>query len=583
MKYPTMPVPAAVRSVALLVVLAGSSLAAPPATAAADAPGSCASAATRTPNTWLTDTIASSTDIDWFRFSRSAPGWTLVTLGHLPADYDLSLYSACSTLVASSHRSGTQYDEVYVYLPAGTYRARVVGYRGASNATASYALRFRPLPWGLRILSQTATAGSDGHVRVVGEVLNNTAESRRWVQIDATYFNSSGRVVGTGVGYAALGTLRPRARSPFEITSRLPAGYHHTTLRICTPSAGGCASGQITRAPIGGLSVTPAASYLDGAGRRHYPGSIRNSSTATAYLTSIAATLYDTYGNVRGIGRGLSSPSTITSGASASFDVTGVGTAAPNRVGYQADARRIGCSVAPRPVNAGQENFLPPIARTSASGRVALTFDMGGRMEPAVKLLNLLVANRVCATIFPTGAISRTTQGQAALAIIRVHPELFELGNHTMHHCDLVRGGGGSPSAADAAYCDTLAPAPTASQVKQELVDGEYWINRYSGMTTKPFWRAPYGSANASVLSWAAQAGWAKHFKWDIDTIDWKPIAGGGPTARSMTLKVVNNAKSGSVVLMHLGGFETPDALQSMIDGLRGRGFVLTTLSDMLQ
>jgi peptidoglycan/xylan/chitin deacetylase (PgdA/CDA1 family) len=102
-------------------------------------------------------------------------------------------------------------------------------------------------------------------------------------------------------------------------------------------------------------------------------------------------------------------------------------------------------------------------------------------------------------------------------------------------------------------------------------------------MTTVPFWRAPYGSYNATVLNWVAQAGWTKHVKWDLDTIDWKPISDGGPTARSMTLKVVNNAKSGSVALMHLGGFETPDALQSMIDGLRSRGFVLTTLSDMLQ
>jgi peptidoglycan-N-acetylglucosamine deacetylase len=50
-----------------------------------------------------------------------------------------------------------------------------------------------------------------------------------------------------------------------------------------------------------------------------------------------------------------------------------------------------------------------------------------------------------------------------------------------------------------------------------------------------------------------------------------------------MTLKVVNNAKSGSVVLMHLGGFETPDALPSIIDGLRSRGFILTTVSDLAQ
>ena len=71
--------------------------------------------------------------------------------------------------------------------------------------------------------------------------------------------------------------------------------------------------------------------------------------------------------------------------------------------------------------------------------------------------------------------------------------------------------------------------------------------------------------------------------KWDVDTIDWRPISDGGPTARSMTLKVVNNAKSGSIVLMHLGGYETLDALQGMIDGLRARGFTLTTVSDLAQ
>jgi hypothetical protein len=50
-----------------------------------------------------------------------------------------------------------------------------------------------------------------------------------------------------------------------------------------------------------------------------------------------------------------------------------------------------------------------------------------------------------------------------------------------------------------------------------------------------------------------------------------------------MARKVVDNAVGGSDVLMHLGGFETLDALPAMIDGLRGRGFQLTTLSDMLE
>jgi peptidoglycan/xylan/chitin deacetylase (PgdA/CDA1 family) len=206
---------------------------------------------------------------------------------------------------------------------------------------------------------------------------------------------------------------------------------------------------------------------------------------------------------------------------------------------------------------------------------------MGGRMTPAVDILNLLVKNHVCATIFPTGSISTTAEGQAALAVVVAHPELFELGNHTMHHCDLVRGGGGAPGAADAAACALLKPSPTQAQVRQELLDGDAWIRHYTGMQTLPFWRAPYAASNVQVRTWAAELGWTKHISWDIDTIDWRPRSEGGPTARSMTLKVVNGARSGSVVLMHLGGYQTLDALQSMIDGLRARGFTLTTMSDL--
>jgi peptidoglycan/xylan/chitin deacetylase (PgdA/CDA1 family) len=68
---------------------------------------------------------------------------------------------------------------------------------------------------------------------------------------------------------------------------------------------------------------------------------------------------------------------------------------------------------------------------------------------------------------------------------------------------------------------------------------------------------------------------------WDIDTIDWRPTAEGGPTATDIEAKVLANAQGGSIVLMHLGGYETLDALQSMIDGLRSRGFTLTTVSDL--
>jgi peptidoglycan/xylan/chitin deacetylase (PgdA/CDA1 family) len=69
---------------------------------------------------------------------------------------------------------------------------------------------------------------------------------------------------------------------------------------------------------------------------------------------------------------------------------------------------------------------------------------------------------------------------------------------------------------------------------------------------------------------------------WDIDTIDWRPVADGGPTAAQIVTKVVTNARGGSIVLMHLGGYHTFEALPQMVEGLRARGLEPVKLSEML-
>jgi peptidoglycan-N-acetylglucosamine deacetylase len=208
---------------------------------------------------------------------------------------------------------------------------------------------------------------------------------------------------------------------------------------------------------------------------------------------------------------------------------------------------------------------------------VALTFDMGGRLDPALQIMNLLIANKVCVTLFPTGAMSQTAIGQQVLALVRAHPELFEVGNHTMHHCDLVHGGQGSPTTAPCA-----GGVPTAAFIRTELTDAAAILKAATGQDPIPYWRPPYGSVSAGVVSAAASVGYTKTLLWDVDTIDWRPISQGGPTAQQIASKVVDNARNGSVVLMHLGGYETLDALRIMIPALRQRGFSLTSISDLL-
>ena len=233
-----------------------------------------------------------------------------------------------------------------------------------------------------------------------------------------------------------------------------------------------------------------------------------------------------------------------------------------------------GCTAGNRVAMGGQESFKTV---PNAGHAVALTLDMGGRLDPGIDILNFLIAHAVCATLFPTGAMAQTAEGRQIMAIIRAHPELFEIGNHTMHHCNRVIGGGGSPTAAPCAGVH-----PTAAFISSELTDAAEILEQFSGQRPIPYWRPPYGAVNQAVRDAAASVGYTKTLIWDVDTIDWKPIADGGPTAQQIATKVIGNAGDGSIVLMHLGGYETLHALAIMVPGLRERGFLLTSISDLL-
>lgn len=235
-----------------------------------------------------------------------------------------------------------------------------------------------------------------------------------------------------------------------------------------------------------------------------------------------------------------------------------------------------GCTAGNR-VAAGEPEIIGQAP--NAGQAMALTFDMGGRLDPALDILQFLIDNQVCATLFPTGAMSQTEIGQEALAVVRAHPELFEIGNHTMHHCNLRDGGEGSPTTAP---CDTGGPPDTAF-VTAELTDAAAILEAGSGQDPAPYWRPPYGVYTDAVLATAADLGYTKAIMWSIDTIDWKLMSDGGPSAEQMASDVVTSATGGSIVLMHLGGYETLDALALMVPALRERGLLLTSVSDLLR
>jgi peptidoglycan/xylan/chitin deacetylase (PgdA/CDA1 family) len=197
-----------------------------------------------------------------------------------------------------------------------------------------------------------------------------------------------------------------------------------------------------------------------------------------------------------------------------------------------------------------------------------LTFDMGGRVGDALAIIDWLVDHEIDATIFMTGAMAEnpnTDAGRRVLAIVGAHTERFTLGNHSYSHRDFR----------------TL----TGAEIRGELRRAERAIAAYCSQDPKPFFRPPNGGYDADVLAAVGAAGYRYTVTWDIDTIDWRPIKNDppGPTADQIVAKVLGRAQGGSIVLMHLGGYETYAALPRVVAGLHDAGYSLVSLDELLE
>lgn len=216
----------------------------------------------------------------------------------------------------------------------------------------------------------------------------------------------------------------------------------------------------------------------------------------------------------------------------------------------------------PRPTASGSTAAVVVRHGPRSDRTVALTFDMGGRLDPALDILDWLITNDVPATIFTTGRTgTTTTTGKAALEQVAEHRDLFDLGNHSWSHPD---------------FRDLDATA-----MRDQLTRTESAVVAAVNRSTKPWFRPPYGGLDDQVPAVVGAAGWHHIVLWDVDAIDWKPESDGGPTTQDLVDKVVDNAQNGSIVLMHLGGYHTLDALPGIVDGLRAKGLEPVTLREM--
>jgi bacillolysin len=103
--------------------------------------GTTAGAASIPFNTNITGLINTTTDVDNYKFVITTAGTITVTLGTLPADFDLKLLNSAGTQVASSANGSTTAESITYTAAAGTYYAQAFGYSGANSTNTCYTLK----------------------------------------------------------------------------------------------------------------------------------------------------------------------------------------------------------------------------------------------------------------------------------------------------------------------------------------------------------------------------------------------------------------------------------------------------------
>lgn len=116
-------------------------------------------------------------------------------------------------------------------------------------------------------------------------------------------------------------------------------------------------------------------------------------------------------------------------------------------------------------------------------------------------------------------------------------------------------------------------------EIRQQLIKTEVKAQEF-GVSTKPYFRPPFGGYNNRVVRICAEEGYSQFVYWTYDSGDWKIPELSPQTVYS---NIVNNTSNGAIFVMHLDSRQEPLILAGAIDAIREKGFTLTTVPDLLR
>ena len=188
---------------------------------------------------------------------------------------------------------------------------------------------------------------------------------------------------------------------------------------------------------------------------------------------------------------------------------------------------------------------------------VALTYDDGPSPPSTNQLLDILDRYQVKATFFEIGRNIEKHPEIVPMIVARGH----ELANHSYSHTDMMF----KPREF------LLSEIEKTDKLLQELGVKQDSIS----------FRPPFGRRFV-VLSYLLSQMHKKLIMWDVDSLDYENTL----TAEDIANRVIDNVRSGSIVLMHDSGGDrskTLAATQAIVKTLQSKGYAFKTVSELLK
>ena len=189
---------------------------------------------------------------------------------------------------------------------------------------------------------------------------------------------------------------------------------------------------------------------------------------------------------------------------------------------------------------------------------VALTYDDGPFPPYTNQLLDILDRYQVKATFFEIGRNIEKHTEIGPMIVARGH----ELANHSYSHKDMMF----KPREF------LLSEIEKTDKLLQELGVKQDSIS----------FRPPFGRRGV-VLSYLLSQMQKKLILWDVNSLDYETTT---LTAEDIANRVIDNVRSGSIVLMHDSGGDrskTLAATQAIVKTLQSKGYAFKTVSELLK